>query len=197
MKILVLASHCDDAELGCGGSIRKAIYEGHEVAVRIFTYWDIEETRQHAIEASNMLGVENIKVLSYPMRRFREVDGDILNFMHFLNREIKPDLVYTHSTAESHQDHQVISQESIRIFKHSSILGYNLPWNNIQETRQQVFNKLSEADIQAKCNAIKCYTTEAHRTYMSEEYQKAIAMVEGQKVGVKYAESFEVIRWIM
>lgn len=197
MKILVLASHCDDQELGCGASIHKSIKLGHEVFTRIFTHWNLEETKRHAEQASGILGVNDLKVLNYPIRNFDTVRAQILDYLHFLRSEIKPDLVYTHSTYDLHPDHSVISKEAIRIFKHSSILGYNLPWNNIKSTNHQVFNPLSEENIKAKCDAIKCYTTEQHRTYMSEEYQRAIAMVEGQKIGVKYAESFEVIRWIM
>ena len=34
------------------------------------------------------------------------------------------------SESDVHQDHQTIYNESIRAFKFSSILGYEMPWNN-------------------------------------------------------------------
>lgn len=197
MKILLLGAHLDDSELGCGGSIHKAIQQGHEVSVRILTDWNLPEAVLNAMNASNILGVKDFGVSDFPMREFYSVRSKILDYLLFLRNTINPDLVYTHSTGHNHQDHEVVSQESIRIFKHSSILGYNLPWNNIKSTTHQCFNEISQDNLEAKIQAIQCYTTEAHRTYMSPEYHKALAIIEGQKIGVKYAESFEVIRWKM
>ena len=47
-----------------------------------------------------------------------------------LKRELQPDLVVTPTTDDIHQDHSVVSIESKQAFKATSILGYEVPWNN-------------------------------------------------------------------
>lgn len=197
MRVLVLSPHTDDAELGLGGTIHKHTSKGDIVETYVFTDWNLPETKEQCIDAQFILGCHNVFFENYQMGKFHMDRSKILQRLYDIKRPQKYDLVYVPSSTDLHQDHEVISSESIRIFKHSSILGYNLPWNNIKSTQHQVFNEISDDDLQAKIAAIQCYKTEAHRTYMSRAYQTSLAIVEGQKIGVEYAESFEVIRWIM
>lgn len=48
-----------------------------------------------------------------------------------LNNKIKPDVVFLPSTKDTHQDHKVITEEGFRTFKRISMLGYEIPWNNL------------------------------------------------------------------
>lgn len=197
MKVLVLSPHTDDAELGLGGSIHKHVTKGDTVETIVFTDWNLPETKDQCIDAQFILGCHNVTVYDFVMGKFYEHRGKILQRLYEINQTQKPDFVYVPSGTDAHQDHQTIHQEAMRVFKHCSILGYNLPWNNITSTTHQCFNEISQENLEAKIKAIQCYTTESHRTYMSPEYHKSLAIIEGQKIGVQYAESFEVIRWKM
>ena len=113
-----------------------------------------------------------------------------------LRNNLKPTLVFLPSPTDIHQDHQVISEEGIRAFKHVSILGYEMPWNNLSFNTRS-FIRLEDKYLEKKVEALKEYNSQAHRTYLNENFIKSLATTRGVQIGVRYAEVFEVIRWII
>ena len=110
--------------------------------------------------------------------------------------ELKPDLVLVPSLNDIHQDHCTIAQEGLRAFKNTTILGYELIWNNLTFDTTS-FVTLDKKHIQSKCDALKEYKSQEQRDYMSEEFIFSLARTRGVQIGAQYAESFEVIRWVM
>lgn len=58
------------------------------------------------------------------------------------------------SLHDIHQDHTTIAQEGVRAFKNTTILGYELIWNNLT-FNTQCFITLGEKDVQRKILALK------------------------------------------
>ena len=112
-----------------------------------------------------------------------------------LNKSIQPDLVLIPSASDSHQDHQVIHGEALRAFKKSSILGYELPWNQNRFT-STLFSTLSKEHIEKKIKAIKVYQSQSQRNYMQEDFIRSLAKVRGVQCNSEYAEAFEVYKII-
>lgn len=204
-RVLILAPHTDDGEFGCGGTIVKQIENGAEIFYAAFSC--AEESVPEGLpkdilekevkQATNVLGIlpERLKIYKYPVRKLNYHRQDILENMVQLNREIKPDLVFTPSIHDVHQDHYTIAQEAMRAFKFTSILGYELPWNNyVFETT--CFVHLEEQHILKKIESVKCYGSQIGRKYSNEEYIKGLALTRGVQIGGRFAETFEVIRLI-
>jgi LmbE family N-acetylglucosaminyl deacetylase len=194
MKILALSPHTDDIEFACGGSITRWIREGSEVYAVSFT--SASAQKKEFEEASEILGIKNTELFQYPVRRFGENRQRILDEMVGLERRIKPDLVLIPSSTDTHQDHQVIREEGFRAFKRTSLLGYEMPQNNIS-FQTSMFVKLTELDIHNKVRALQKYTSQASRPYISEEFIRGLALVRGMQAGTKFAEAYEVIRWMI
>ena len=66
-----------------------------------------------------------------------------------LNRELKPDLVFMPCVHDLHQDHSVVANEGLRAFKKTSILAYEIPWNNFNFSTQ-CFSVLKKHHINKK-----------------------------------------------
>jgi len=205
-KILVLAPHTDDGELGMGGSITKFIEQGKEVHVAAFSIAEeslLDGIKKDALvyefkEAMEVLGVksENQYIFKNKVRYFPTNRQEILEQILSLRDLINPNLVFVPSPNDIHQDHQVIASEGLRAFKKISILGYELPWNNIVfETRS--FIKLEEAHLEKKIKALKCYKSQGHRSYLDEHFIKGLAKTRGTQFENDYAEAFEVLRIII
>lgn len=202
-KILVLSPHPDDAEFGCGGSIHRwTKKENREVHVKYFSKcmgsannndFDIHN---ESVQAMKKLGGIHRGIFNYFVREFQMQRQSILDDMIKLRDEIKPDLVLVPNSNDVHQDHATIYQESLRAFKFSNILGWEMIWNNVKNIDANYFMKLSEDDIKAKTRAIKCYKSQANRFYATDEYLKSMAVLRGTQINHKYAEAFELIRWI-
>ena len=205
-RILILAPHTDDGELGCGGSIARFLEEGKEVYYVAFSTAEdsvpeglpknILETEVK--EATKILGIpsSNLIIYKFQVRKLNYVRQEILEELVKMKREIKPDLVFIPSPNDLHQDHQTVAIEGIRAFKQVSILGYELPWNNIK-FNTQAFIKLEDRHIIKKIEALKAYKSQSFRDYLTEDFIWSLAKTRGVQIGSKYAETFEVIRWVM
>ena len=205
-RILVLAPHTDDGEFGCGGTITKFINEGHEVYYAAFSACQQSVLPQfpsdilitEVKEATSILGIKpsNLILFDYDVRTFGYQRQDILDDLIKLRADIQPELIFMPTITDVHQDHHTIAEEGMRAFKFNSILSYELPWNNFSFSTSS-FVHLSENDIQTKVNALQAYQSQAHRPYSDEDFIRSLARTRGVQIGTKYAEAFELVRWII
>jgi LmbE family N-acetylglucosaminyl deacetylase len=202
-KVLILAPHTDDGELGCGGTINRMIEEGSEVYYLAFSACEQSVLKEFPSDilitevkaATSKLGIQakNLILLKYEVRTFNFRRQDILNDMIYYRNLIKPDLVFMPCSNDVHQDHETIYKEGIRAFKFCSILCYELPWNNFS-MNTSMFVKLEDHHIQAKADALMLYKSQSHRPYANEIFLKSLAITRGTQVETKYAEAFEIKR---
>ncbi|RBQ29240.1 PIG-L deacetylase family protein [Aliarcobacter vitoriensis] len=205
-NVYILAPHTDDGELGAGGMINKLVESGANIYY--FAFSTAEQSvpdgfpkdilKKEVINATSKLGIkkENVIIYNYEVRKLNYARQEILEDLIQRRKELKPDLVMMPSLNDIHQDHSTIAQEGLRAFKNTTILGYELIWNNLTFNTTS-FIKLDKKHIQAKCDALKEYKSQGIRDYMSEEFIFSLSKTRGVQIGTQYAESFEVIRWVM
>lgn len=205
-RILVLSPHTDDGEFGCGGAIARFIENGSEVYYAAFSL--SEESVPSGLpkdilltevkKATKVLSIDRDKLLiyKYPVRKFSYYRQDILEDLVKINNDIKPDIVFMPSKHDVHQDHYTIAAEGLRAYKYTSILGYEMPWNNYSfET--SCFVILEQRHILKKLEALKCYRSQIGRKYAKKEYIMGLAITRGVQIGVEFAETFTVLRWVI
>lgn len=203
-NILVLAPHTDDGELGAGGFLSKLATNGANIKYVAFSSaaeslpegFPKDTLVKEVKLATSVLGISDIAIKNYPVRNFDLHRQEVLDDLIKIRKENNFDLVLIPSTSDVHQDHQVIMQEGIRAFKNTTILGYELIWNSF-DFKNHLYVKLDEAHVMAKVNALQKYASQVHRPYMSEEFVRSLAYTRGLQVNHKYAECFEVIRWVI
>lgn len=205
-KILVINAHADDMEFGYGGTIARLIEEGKEVYNLILSLRDKtvpknfpkEELIRESLTASKIIGIEkeNNIIKNYENRIFPAIRQDILDEIHLCAKKIKPDLVFTTSLSDTHQDHRVTAEETFRALKYVNIISYVFPWNALS-TNPNFYSVIREKHIDKKNRAIQCYKSQIKgRVYFNPEYIKSLASVQGINIKGKYAENFEIVRWI-
>jgi N-acetylglucosamine malate deacetylase 1 len=205
-KILVLAPHTDDLEFGCAGTVAKLIENGNEVWCAAFSACQQSVRKEFPPDiliteikaASKILGIksENLILFDYNVRTFNFHRQELLDDILKLKASIQPDIVFIPALTDVHQDHYTIAQEGFRAFKFSSLLSYELPWNNLS-FNTACFMKLEEKHILKKIEAVNQYKSQAHRPYANEEFIRSLARTRGVQINTHYAECFEVIRWIL
>jgi len=205
-NILVLAPHTDDGEFGCGGSIAKFLEEKYNV------YYIAFSTAKESVpkgmpenileievkEATKRLGIprENLIIYGFTVRKLNYVRQDILEELVRIKSDIDPDLVFMPVLQDLHQDHSTVAMEGLRAFKDTSILGYEVPWNNMN-FHNQCFIQLKGKHLRSKIYALDAYNSQKMRYYSSEDFIFSLAKTRGVMVKAEYAEAFEVIRWII
>lgn len=199
MNILVISPHTDDESLGAGGSIARWKEEGHHIEVLALSLGRGDEgaTYDEFEAALKELGVDQWNYTPYPACKFHEHRQAIIDSFFKGGLVGRFDLVLTPSTANVHQDHEVVTAEVIRAFRTSSILGYEMPWGDIRPFPAQCYVKLELEHAIKKVDALECYKSQEKRLYTDCNAVYSQLTMRGLQVGVGYAEAFEVIRWVM
>lgn len=204
-KVLVLAPHTDDGELGCGGTIARLLEEKKEIFYVAFSTCreslpqgmpsDILE--KELLKAARTLGIRqnNVIILDFPVREFSTYRQDILDEMIRIGKDIQPSMVLAPSQHDIHQDHHVIAEEAMRAFKKKTLFAYEVPWNNFT-FNNQFYVKLEQRHIEKKIAAISCYESQKDREYVSRDFIYGQAKVHGVQIGQEFAEIFEAVRCI-
>jgi N-acetylglucosamine malate deacetylase 1 len=202
-RVLVLAPHTDDGEFGCGGTMARLVDAGADVRYVAFSTatkslpdgFPPDTLAQEVREATAELGLpeDNLTVHDFEVRTFPERRQEILELLIALWEEWQPDAVLQPSHHDIHQDHQVVAQEGLRAFKRTTILGYEIPWNNFNFDYQAYF-ALEQPHLERKVAALAKYASQQHRRYADPEYIWNIARTHGINVNREYAEVFEVYR---
>lgn len=205
-NVLVLAPHTDDGELGAGGTISLLLENNAMVyyvafstakeSVRDGLPSDILKTEVK--NATRTLGIkeENLIIFDYQVRQLNFHRQEILEDLIMLRKRVSFDLVLVPSLNDIHQDHLTVAEEGLRAFKSTSVLGYELIWNNLT-FNTTCFVKLEERHLLDKIRAMSKYESQTDRNYFSPEFVKSLAKTRGVQIGAPYAEAFEVIRWVM
>ena len=204
-RVLVLAPHTDDGELGCGGTISRMVEEGREVYYAAFSTaaesvpppFPPDILEKEVREGTKVLGIPtaNLLVYKYKVRHLPHLRQEILEELVRIKREIDPATVFLPSAQDLHQDHQTVHIEGLRAFKTVTVLGYELPWNNLSFDYRH-FCVLTREHVQTKIAALRCYQSQQHRPYTQEEFIWSWARTRGGQIMVEYAEAFDVLRWV-
>ncbi len=208
MNILAIGAHFDDVELGCGGALARHVQQGDDVYVFVATVSGFsnhynEEVRLNetalveAREAMDVIGVKELLCGNFGTLEVEFVDELNIEILKIV-QEKKIDQVYAHWTGDIHHDHQAVAKASLHSCRHvPRLLMYRSNWyHSTLEFRGNFYVDITQC-WEIKEQAIRAHVTELDRTgekwisFFKNEAENA-----GQRIGVKYAEVFEVVKWI-
>lgn len=202
-KVLALSPHTDDVEIGCGATLARMAAAGLDIRSVAFSAAEesvpeglpIDVLRKEFVRAHQELGIgpDACETLDFKVRYFPRDRQDLLEVLVKLNRTYQPDLVLVPSASDTHQDHRTVAEEAYRAFKRTSIWAYEVPWNQAQ-SHLNGFVAIDEAHLQRKLAAVGAYESQRHRSYVSPEFVRSLAVVRGSQMGVPLAEGFEIVR---
>jgi N-acetylglucosamine malate deacetylase 1 len=202
-RALVLAPHTDDGEFGCGGTMARLVEGGADVRYVAFSIatrslpegFPPDTLAREVREATAELGIpeSNLTVHDFDVRTFPENRQAILELLIELWNDWAPDVVFQPSLHDVHQDHQTIAAEGLRAFKRTTILGYEIPWNNY-DFSYQAYVALDKRHVERKVAALAKYASQQHRRYANPDYAWNVASTHGINVNRDYAEVFQVYR---
>jgi len=198
-SIIAIGAHPDDIEIGCGGTIRKHVLQGHDVFYIIATNGELggnnEERNNEAKKAAELMELKNIYFLNLP-DTFVSHDGKTVQMLDKIIKEISPSIVYVHSLKDYHQDHSNLAKATLsasRTMKHS-ILCYEAPSTTL-EFIPIAFSDISKTfEFKVKC--IHQFVSQEQKNYVEAQAMVNLAKFRGKTINVEYAEAFEVVRLI-
>jgi LmbE family N-acetylglucosaminyl deacetylase len=108
-------------------------------------------------------------------------------------REFRPDIVFTHSRDDRHQDHRVISDLTWNTFRNQIVLEYEIPKWDGDLGRPNLYVPLSGAAARRKTKAlIDVFGTQRAKDWFSEETFLGLMRLRGMECRANggYAEAF-------
>jgi LmbE family N-acetylglucosaminyl deacetylase len=130
-NLLVLGAHCDDIEIGAGGTILRLAAEGKLASVTwaVMTSTPEREAEARASAAAFLEGVAETRVEVASFRDgFLPYSGyEVKEHFEWLKGEVRPDLVLTHRRADAHQDHRLVAELTWNTWRDHLVLEYEIP----------------------------------------------------------------------
>ena len=196
-NILALAPHTDDIELGCGATLSRFKESGANIFVVNFSLAPSDPPERTTEEFKKSMSVLDIEyeMLGMAIRHLPELRQEILDYLFKLNKRRDFDIIFCPSSYDNHQDHKTIQDETFRVFKNKTILGYEMPWN-CRNFSTDFFVSLEERHLQQKFKMLNFYKSQSHKAFVSKNYVYDIARIRGLYIQKKYAECFEMIRGV-
>ena len=186
-KVLIIVAHQDDETIGCGGTIYKWSKTNNcEINIlfitdgqtgidqrNLYDLKNIKTTRmQEATSVAKYLGIHSVNTLNIACQEVNEKSQKLFHDIIFQIRNIKPDLVLTHSPQDKHRDHQAVSKLVIeacwkanedihselgKIHAITDIWGLEI--TDLHEKCDFIV-KLTNEDFKAKIAAFELYTSQ-------------------------------------
>jgi LmbE family N-acetylglucosaminyl deacetylase len=147
LQVLCLGAHCDDIEIGCGGTLLhlKKTFPGLKFHWVVFSAGGVRG--QEAAKAAELFtsGCEKEIVLKDYRDGFFSYNGaHIKDFFEELKSRVNPDLIFTQWRGDAHQDHRLLSELTWSTFRNHLILEYEVPKYDGDIGRPNLFVPLEE-----------------------------------------------------
>jgi len=207
-KILAIGAHFDDIELGCGGSLAKHTKEGDDVYAYVATLSGFSNPFSKSIrknEIAKKEGINAMKILGIKKLYTGKFETLKVEFNDELNVEIlkiiekkKIDTIYTHWHGDIHHDHKAVSKSSMHSGRHvKRILQYRSNWYHSPYDFKGNFYVNISKTWNTKKKSILAHKSEVNRTGKKwVEFFYNEALNAGQRIGVKYAEVFDLVKYV-
>ncbi len=196
-RILCFGAHCDDIEIGCGGTILRLIRENRKVEIYWVVFSSNPPRKREALAAARMF-LENAGHSRVIIRNFRDsffpYEGKaIKEFFESIRKKFHPDLVFTHYRGDLHQDHRLISELTWNTFRNHLILEYEVPKYDGDLGSPNLFVALDESLCKAKIRHILAsFRSQAAKQWFSDDTFRALLRIRGVESNAeeRYAEGF-------
>ncbi|WP_344388252.1 PIG-L deacetylase family protein [Asanoa iriomotensis] len=196
-QVLAIGAHPDDLELACGGTLVRLVDSGHEVHVLVMTRGerggDAATRAGEAAAGARFVGVTSVEVLDHPDTLLATAENAMAEAIDRAIRRHRPDIVFTHSANDHHQDHRAVHAATLRAARcHPAVLCYESP-SATSSFRPTVFVDIGE-QLDAKIGSVAVHRDQRAKPYVDGRRLRALAAFRGGQGRVDHAEGFEAVR---
>src|SRR5258708_13971656 len=130
LNLLCLGAHSDDIEIGCGGTILHLTEQFPGCILHWVVFSSLGVRAAEAQRGAELFaGTTTIKgpVLKSFQDGFMPFVGTELKASFEQLKAVSPDLIFTHTRKDAHQDHRLIAELTWNTFRDHLILEYEIP----------------------------------------------------------------------
>lgn len=202
LNLLFLGAHCDDIEIGCGGTVLRLAreYEIKHVQWIVFT-----SNAERKTEADRCAGIflQDVKSRSIIIKDFNDSilpqqRGEVKNYFEVIKATYRPDVIFTHYRHDLHQDHRLINELTWNTFRDHLILEYEIQKYDGDLGNPSFFVPLGGETAEQKVQAIlECFVSQSAKHWFDRETFLALMRIRGVESSTRYAEAFYLRKAIL
>ncbi len=196
-SVVCIGAHADDIEIGCGGTLLRL----REANPQLQIDWIVlagDETRQAEAEASFRNWTDNsstcrLHQFDFPDTLFPWHGIAIKQAIHGVAAGLSPDIVFTHSKLDAHQDHRLVCEVAWNAFRNHLILEYEIPKYEGDLGNPNVYFPLADSIARRKVDMLmSSFQSQQSKPWFDERTFLAILRLRGleSKATDGWAEAF-------
>jgi LmbE family N-acetylglucosaminyl deacetylase len=197
LQILCLGSHCDDIEIGCGGTILRLAEQYPQCVLHWVVFSGdgvrLAEAQRAALLFAGSTSLVGPFVKAFPDGFMPVVSGAVKAFFEELKRTVSPDLIFTHNRKDAHQDHRLIAELTWNTFRDHLILEYEIPKYDGDLGQPSLFVPLQREECQKKVRYImEAFQSQHSKPWFQEDTFLSLMRLRGMECNAPsgYAEAF-------
>ena len=196
LKILCLGAHSDDIEIGCGGSILRLLSEHQGVDITWVVFSSNHEREQEARHSAELFlhqAARKDVIIEHFRDGFFPFDGaKIKDFFESL-KHLSPDIIFSHSRKDAHQDHRLLAELTWNTFRNHLVLEYEIPKYDGDLGQPNFFVPLDQEVYEKKVGYLmEAFKTQRGKRWFEKETFLALMRLRGMECNAPsgYAEGF-------
>jgi len=196
LSVLCLGAHCDDIEIGCGGSLLhlKAAFPRTQFHWVVFSAGGARGREAAAAAELFTSGCGRTVIL----KEFRDgflpyTGGEVKDYFEELKRQVNPDLIFTHWGGDAHQDHRLVSELTWNTFRNHVILEYEIPKYDGDLGHPSVFVPLAAPHYETKIDYLfQAFVSQQSRRWFDRQTFLGLMRIRGMEANspTGFAEAF-------
>jgi LmbE family N-acetylglucosaminyl deacetylase len=197
LEVLCLGAHCDDIEIGCGGTVLRLVEEFPNARFHWVVLSSNDERAGEAQAAGEHFlaaaGKQDIRIERFRESYFPWVGADIKDYFEELKGDVDPDLIFTHHRHDRHQDHRLVAELTWNTWRDHLILEYEIPKYDGDLGSPNVFVALDEATAERKVDGIvDHFPSQLGRAWFDADTFRSLLRLRGVEANAhsRYAEGF-------
>jgi LmbE family N-acetylglucosaminyl deacetylase len=204
LQILCVGAHCDDIDIGCGGTLLALLeqYPRAEVTWVVMGSIPVRERELRASARRFLRRAHKAQVFAHKFRDgfFPAQYSAIKEVFETLKRLPDPDLIFTHQRADFHQDHRVVAELTWNTFRNHLILEYEIPKYEGGLTTPNAYVAMTRAQVERKISILwSAYKTQRAKRWFTADTFRALARLRGLESADEsgWAEGFHVSKFLL
>lgn len=195
LNVLCLGAHCDDIEIGAGGTLLK-LFDTQKINSVKWVAFASNEIRKKEAEDSAKRFLEKVKTADVDIRSYRDgflpfLATEVKDEFEAIKRSFQPDIIFTHYRDDRHQDHRLVSDLTWNTWRNHLILEYEIPKYDGDLGIPNLFVPLEETFIERKNQIlIEAFASQREKHWFDDATFKALPRLRGMESATIYAEAF-------
>lgn len=196
LRVLCIGCHSDDIEIGCGGTLLQVAKQFGSCEMHWAVLSAAGERESEARSAASCFAGSRLMQPRFATFRDGFMPFDGAEIKTFFETELKwrdPDLIFTHSRIDAHQDHRLASELTWNTFRKHLILEYEIPKYDGDLGQPNVFVPLERETCDTKVNyLLESFESQRSKHWFNESTFMALMRLRGVECNSSsgYAEAF-------